>query len=145
MGVLGETPKLALRVLRTLTRLAQTDFLTLDFTGIASHEASLAQGRTKSLVVLHQRTGDAVTDRASLTAYTAAENGDVYVKLLNGFGQLKRLTNNHASSFTAEEVLQLAIVDGNLASTGAQKNTRGCGLATASAVILSRRHNELFR
>src|SRR5690606_11630863 len=99
----------------------------------------------KSLVIIHQRTSDTVTNSASLTTYTTAQDGNVNVELLDSLGQLQRLTYNHASGFTPEEVVQLAVVDGNLASTGAQKDARGCSLATASAVILSRRHNELFR
>src|SRR5690606_6254689 len=144
LGVFCEA-ELALRVLRTLTRFAQTDLLTLDFAGIASNETGLAQCRTQRFVVFHQRASDAVADCASLTTHTTTENGDVDVELLTGFSQFKRLTNNHPSGFTTEEVIQLAVVDGDLASTRAQENARGCSLATASAVILSRRHNELFR
>src|SRR5690606_28851876 len=104
-----------------------------------------AQRRTQCLVVCHQCTGDAVTDRASLTAHTTTENGDVDVELLDGLGQLQRLTHNHTGGFATEEVVQLTVVDGDLASARAQEDARGCSLATASAVILSRRHNELFR
>jgi hypothetical protein len=86
-----------------------------------------------------------VTNGTGLTADTTTENGDVDIELLDSLSQLQRLTNDHAGSFATEEVIQLTVVDGDLASTRAQKDARGCSLATASAVILSRRHNELFR
>lgn len=130
---------------RTLTRFTQTDFLTLDFTGIASHVAGLAQRATQGFVVLDQGTGDAVTDRTGLTAYATANDGNEDVELLDGLGQLERLTHDHASGFTTEELIETTVVDGNLASTRTQEDASGSGLTTASAVILSRRHNELSR
>ena len=86
-----------------------------------------------------------MADCASLTTYTATDNGDVDVELFNGLGQFQRLTNYHAGSFAAEEVVQGAVVDRDVTSARTQENACGCGFATASAVILSRRHNELFR
>ncbi|MNT71314.1 hypothetical protein D3C72_2097890 [compost metagenome] len=81
-----------------------------------------------------------MTNGASLTAHATASDGDVNVELLDILGQLERLTNYHAGSFTTEELVQAAVVDGDLASTRTQEYTRGSGLATAGAVVLSRRH-----
>src|SRR5471032_3596689 len=75
--------ELTLRVLRTLTRFTQTDFLTFNFTSIASHEASFAQCATQGFVVLHQCASDTVADCASLTTSAAADHGDVDVELLD--------------------------------------------------------------
>ena len=45
----------------------QTDFLTLNLTGITSNKASFTQFGTQGLVVLHQSTSDTVADRTNLT------------------------------------------------------------------------------
>ncbi|MNZ80253.1 hypothetical protein D3C78_988830 [compost metagenome] len=86
-----------------------------------------------------------MADRTSLAADTATDDGDVHVEFLDGFGQFQRLTNNHASGFTTEELVEAAVVDGDLASTRTQEDARGSSLTTAGAVVLSRRHNELSR
>ncbi|MNY57817.1 hypothetical protein D3C86_1940790 [compost metagenome] len=86
-----------------------------------------------------------MTDSTGLTAHTTANDGDVDVELLDGLGQLQRLTHDHASGFATEEGIQGAIVDGNLASARTQEDASGSSLTTAGAVILSRRHNELSR
>jgi len=49
----GEATNLTLGVLRTLARLAQTDLLTLNLTGIAGHKTSTTQGTAQRLVILH--------------------------------------------------------------------------------------------
>ena len=137
--------ELTLGVLRTLTRFTQTNLLTFNFTGVASHEASFTQCRTQSFVVVHQGASDAVANCASLTTYTATDYGNEDIELLGHLNQFQRLTNYHAGSFATEETIKSAIVDGDFASARTQENASGCSLATASAVILSRRHNELFR
>src|SRR5690606_19115655 len=130
---------LALGVLRTLARLAQTDLLALDLAGVAGHETGLAQRATQGFVVGDQCAGDAMANGAGLTGDAATQNGDVDVELLGVLGQFQRLANHHARGFTTEEVLQGAVVDGDLASTRTQEDASGSGLATASAVVLSRR------
>ena len=49
----GEPTNLTLGVLRTLARLAQTDLLTLNLTGIAGHKTSTTQGTAQRLVIIH--------------------------------------------------------------------------------------------
>ena len=146
LGVfLNADSELTLGVLRTLTRFTQTNFLTLNFTGVASHEASFTQCRTQSFIIVHQSASDTVADGASLTTYTTTDNSNEYIELFSHLNQLKRLTNYHAGSFATEEPIKSTVVDRDFASTSTQENASGRGLATASAVILSRRHNELFR
>ena len=57
----------ALGVLRTLARLVQTNFLALDHTGVTGHIASLAQRRTQGLIIVHQRTRNAMANSTSLS------------------------------------------------------------------------------
>src|SRR5690606_12028600 len=69
---------------------------------------------------------------------------DVHIELLGAFGQLKRLTNDHAGSFPTEEDVDAAIVDGDVASTRTQEDPSGGGFTAASAVVLCNRHSELL-
>src|SRR5690606_21529829 len=127
------------------TLFTQTDFLTLDFTSVTSDVTGFTQRAARGFVVLDQSASDAMTDGTGLTTDTATGNGNEDVELLDGLGQLQRLTHDHASGLAAEEGIQAAIVDRDVTSTRTQEYACGSGLATASAVILSRRHNELFR
>src|SRR5579859_6169817 len=92
--------RLALRELGGATSLVETDLLTLDFAGVAGHKASLAQLGLQAFVVLDQGASDAETDRTGLAGDAAASDGDVDVKLVGRFDQLKRLTHDHARGFT---------------------------------------------
>src|SRR5690606_30696974 len=107
--------------------------------------ASLTERTAQSLVIRDQSTSDTMTDSTRLTAHAATQHGDIDIEFFDSLSQLKWLTNHHARSLATEEIVQLTIIDRDLARTRTQENTCGCGLATASAVILSRRHNELFR
>src|SRR5690606_25951424 len=127
---------LALRELGCTTRLVQADLLALDFAGVAGHEAGLAQLRLQRVVILDQRTGDAPTDRTGLAGGAAAGNGDVDVELVGRLGQLERLAHDHARGLAAEELVDRALVDGDLAIALAQVDAGGGGLAAAGAVIL---------
>ena len=82
----GETPadcsavSLTLRELLGAARTAQTDLLTLDFTGIARHEAGLAQDGLEACVIVDQGTGDAVTGSTGLAGFAAAVHVDLHVE-----------------------------------------------------------------
>ena len=67
---------LALGELGCATGLMQTDLLTLDFAGVAGHEASLAQLGLQGFVVLNQCAGDAEADGAGLAGGAAAGGGE---------------------------------------------------------------------
>src|SRR5690606_12504306 len=141
-GRLGnaESVDLTLGVLRTLTRFTQTHFLPLDLTGVAGNETGLAQFAAQGFVVFHQRTGDTVTDGTSLTGDTATLNSDVNVELFSVAGQFQRLTHDHACSLATEELIESAVVDGDIASTRTQEHPSGGGFTTASTVVLCHRH-----
>src|SRR6202790_5102638 len=69
-------PASALGELLAAARLVQADFLALDLARIAGHEAGLGKRRLQLSVVIHQRAGDAVPNRAGLTGFAAAANVD---------------------------------------------------------------------
>lgn len=128
--------ELTLGVLRTLTSFVQTDFLTLNLTGIASNKACFTQFGTQGFIVLHQSTSDTVADRTSLTGNATTVNGDVQVQFLGHLNQFQRLTNYHAGSRTAEVLLQGALVDYDFTATRFDKYASSGAFATAGTVVL---------
>ena len=81
---LDDPPNKALtfRVLRGPPRFAQTNFLTLNFTRVASDIARFAQSTAQAFVVLHQRACNAVANRAGLTEAAAASHSDLQIQFL---------------------------------------------------------------
>src|ERR1700732_1263542 len=65
-------PASALGELLAAPRLVQADFLALDLARITGHKAGLGKRRLQLSVVIHQRAGDAVPNRAGLTGFAAA-------------------------------------------------------------------------
>ena len=122
----------------------QTDLLTLDFTGVAGHEASLAQLGLEAFVVLDQGAGDAEADRTGLAGDAAAGDGDLDVELVGALGQFERLAHDHARGLATEELVQGLAVDFDRTAALAQEHAGGGGLATAGAVILLNRHVDLL-
>src|SRR5690606_12263200 len=132
--------RLALRVLRRAAGLAQAHLLALDLARVARRETGLAQGLAQRLVVGHERARDAVADCAGLAGRAAAADRDVNVELVLGLGDGERLTHDHARGLAAEEDVERAAVDDDLAAARTQKDTCRRGLAAAGAVVTGRCH-----
>src|SRR5210317_1240449 len=80
--------RLALRELRLLARLTQTNLLTLNFTRVTSDETRLTQRRLELLVVLHQCASNSMPNSAGLPEATTTANCDIYVEFLDHFHEL---------------------------------------------------------
>src|SRR5689334_3645480 len=119
------------------------DLLALDFARIAGDEPGVAQRLAQRLIVLDQRTRDAMTDRAGLAgdAATVDPHGDI--ELVHELHGLERLTHDHTARFAAEELIERPVVDGDRALAGAQVDPGGGGLAPAGAVIRSSCHGSI--
>src|SRR5580658_186668 len=145
MGGMPRCASLTLGVLRTATRFATADLLALDLARIARDEPGIAQWLAQRLIVLEQGTGDAVADRAGLTGDATAIDRDVNVEPAHELYRLERLTHDHAPGLAAEEGVERALVDGDLAAAGLQIDARGGRLAPAGAVVilLGRCHGSL--
>src|SRR5690606_18759108 len=102
---------LAFGELRTLTSLAQTNLFTLNFTRITGYVARLTQSRSQTFVVVHQCTGQTVTDCTRLTGVATTPNGDLDVELVRHLHQFQGLTNDHLSNFTPKVIVQCASVN----------------------------------
>src|ERR1700737_1020592 len=68
-------PASALGELLAAARFVQADFLALDLARIAGHEAGFGKRRLQLPVVIHQRAGDAVPNRAGLAGRPAPATG----------------------------------------------------------------------
>ena len=90
---------LPFRELETFSRALLAVLLAFLNSGIASDQTGMFQSRSKIGVEFHQRSSDAVTNRASLTGRAAALDVDNQSNLVDRFGQLQWLTNNHAQGF----------------------------------------------
>src|SRR6478735_4982668 len=80
----------ALRELEAAAGLGLTELLTLDDTRVAGQEAFLLERAAKLRLVVGQRLGEAVTNRAGLAGETAAVNVDGDVVLAFALGDLER-------------------------------------------------------
>src|SRR5690606_11997579 len=133
--------ELTLAELFAATCFVQTDFLTLNSTSVASHQASLLQFCLQCCVVVDQSAGDAVTGSTGLAAFAAAMHVDLDVERFNMVGQHQRLTHNHATRFTSKVFVNRLAVDYDLTRTLLDEDTSNGGLATARTVIPVTNHD----
>ena len=126
--------KSALAELGSTTCSLQTVLLTLLHTRIAGQEAGLLQNGTVLIALLQQGAAQAVTDRTSLTGNTAAGNADDDIVLALQAQQDQRRTDDQLQGLQAEVVVDITIVDGDLASAGVNANAGNGILTTTSAV-----------
>src|SRR6056300_425312 len=126
---------LALGVLRTLTRLTQTDLLPLHGPSIARHKAGRPEGLAQGLVELNQRAADAVPDGAGLAGGAATANGHEHVEPVSHFRELQGLHHHHARRLTTKELIEGLVVHQHPALTGTEENARRGSLPTPGSVI----------
>ena len=132
--MLGTEGNSALAELGRATSSLQAVLLTFLHTRIAGQEASLLQNRTVLLVLLQQSAAQAVTDSASLTGNTAAGNADDDIVLALQAQQDQRRTDDQLQGLQTKVVVDITIVDGDLASAGVNANAGNGILTTTSAV-----------
>ena len=126
--------RLALAELRCATSGFEAVLLTLLHTRIAGQEASLLQNRTILIALLQQGAGQAVADSASLAGNTAAGNADDDVVLALQAQQDQRRADDQLQGLQTEVVVDITIVDGDLAGAGVNANAGNGILTTTSAV-----------
>ena len=83
-----------------------------------------------------------MTDRACLAGDATTVDRYVDIELAHQLHRLEWLTHDHASRLAPEELIERALVDGDLAAAGLEVDTRRGGLAAPGAVVvlLSRCH-----
>ena len=113
----------------------QTDLFTLDFTGVAGHEASSAQRGLERCVVVDQGTCDAVTGRTGLAGFTTTVHIDLNIEGFEIVGQCQGLLGNHDGGLAAKVSLDVLAIHGDLAGAFFQKHTGDARFATAGAIV----------
>jgi hypothetical protein len=115
-------------------------FLTLFHARIAGNESRLLEGSAIGGIYFEKSLGDAMLDGSGLTGIAATLDRDEDVEFVDIFGELKRLTDNHLGSLTAEiGIDRLGVYRDN---PGAWCQPYACyrGLSFAGAVIFGYCH-----
>ena len=109
--------------LETLTCTRTARFLSLDLARIAGQEAVRLQNRTIGLGVHFAKCAcNCKAECLCLTFDSAAIKIDLDVERSEGIGNFQRLTNDIAESILFEILVHRAVVDGDVAFTGANIN-----------------------
>src|SRR5207248_6504027 len=129
LGTHEGPPRLALRELRPLARLLETGLAALLLARVAREEAAALQLQAQRRLRLHQRAGDAMTQRTGLGGDAAAVDARDYVHALVVAGRLERLARLALQPYAREVILERLAVDGVCAGAGLEDDPRHRGLA----------------
>src|SRR3954454_11087316 len=125
--------KSALAELRALTGLLETGLAPLLDPGVAGEKAAALEVATELGVDLGQGAGDAVADRPGLAADAAAVDADADVDVALVTGDHKRLLDHRLVQRPREELLEVALVDFDLAVAGQHGDAGNRALAFAGS------------
>src|SRR5699024_2973800 len=126
--------KSALGELRSATGSLEAVLLALLHARIAGQVAGLLQDGAVLLVLLQHGAADAVADGAGLAGNAAAGHADHHVELILDAQQDQRSADDQLQGLQAEVVVQITVVDGDLAGAGVHANAGNGILTTTSAV-----------
>ena len=115
--------RLSLRELRSATSGFEAVLLSLLHTRVSGEETSGLQSRSVLCICLEQCTGDAVADSASLSGHTAALDVDQNIKLICILRQHERLANDGLQSLKSEVIIDVSLIDRDLAGSRYKVNT----------------------
>src|SRR3954447_5328197 len=125
----------ALRELRALAGLLQPGLLALHDARVARQEPGLLQVGPQVLIRVHQRPGDAVAQRASLTGNAAAVDPGADVKGSLGTAHAQRRRGDGLQDLAREEGRQRLAVHGDLAAAGDEHDAGHGVLALSRAAV----------
>jgi hypothetical protein len=125
---------LALAELEATASTRLSVLLTLDAASITSDEACSLEDWSVIRVESDERSGDPMTDRASLSGEASTLDVDVYVVLALGLGELEGAHHIHASGRAREVVFEATTIDSNLTGTVTEVNASGRSLTATSTV-----------
>src|SRR5690606_26953597 len=130
----------ALRELLATSRLVQADLLALDLARVARDQPRLRQDRLERLVVVDQRAGDAVANRACLARLAATVHVDLDVEVAVVVGQGQRLADDHAPRLARKVLVDRLAVDDDTAVAALQEDPGDRRLAPTGAVVVLTNH-----
>ena len=113
----------------------QTVLFALLHSRIAGKEPCLFQRAAKLRICGEQRAGDAVTNRARLAGRAAAVDVDVHVILFGKVRENQGRTDDHLEGFETEILVDVTLVDRDVAGAGEKTNARDGLLASAGADV----------
>ena len=125
--------RLSLAELRCATCSLEAVLLALLHTRIAGQEACLLQSSAVLIALLQQGAAQAVADSASLAGNTAAGNADDDVILALEAQQDQRRADDQLQGLQTEVVVDVTVVDGDLASALVDAHAGNGILTTTSA------------
>ena len=126
---------LSLGELRCTAGAFETVLFAFLHTRVAGQEACLLEDRTKGFVILQKRSRKTVADGAGLAGHAAAGDAADDIELVGQFGQGEGLTNDELEGVKTEIIVDVAIIDGDLAGALIQSYASDGGLSPACAVI----------
>ncbi len=121
--------------MRAAAGFAPADLFAFDLAGIAGDEACLTQGLAQGRIVLHQRPGNAVANRAGLTGDPATADLDLDVELPGELHQFERLAHNHAAGLASKELINGPLIDGDAPGARLHMHAGRGSLAPAGTVV----------
>ena len=113
----------------------QAVLLSFLHSGVSGEVACALEHGTEVLgVVLEQSSGDTVTDRARLTGHAAAGDVADNVKAIGKTCQLEGLTDDNLECVKTEVIVDLSVVDDNLACSLVKSDSGNGALSSACAI-----------
>jgi hypothetical protein len=94
-----DSTNLPLGKLEPLASALLTVLLALFNSRIPCNQPCMFQSRSQISIVFQKGARDPVPNGARLTGWSSASHVDYEVEFIDGFGQLKRLTNDHPQRF----------------------------------------------
>ncbi len=131
---LANERRLALRELEAAAGFHAAVLLALHHAAVAGEEAALLEDAAQLGLVIRERLGNAVANRAGLAGQPAARDGRTDVELAQAVGGGERLLQKHLQDGTGKVLLETLVVDDDLAGAGLDPDARDGVLALAGRV-----------
>lgn len=129
--------RLTFRELEAFASLRTTRFLTLNLTGVASHEAFLAESGLVFGINLYKRTGDSETESLCLTFVTATVKMSHDVIFLSHIKSVEGLLNDILKNRRGEVDVERTLVDNDVTATLGEINSATAALRRPIAFTFS--------
>src|SRR6187401_600904 len=135
-----DASRLTLAELEALARSRHAVLLAFLRAGVARQEAAALERLAQFGVGHAERAGDAEAQRAGLSGHAAAAHGCQHVVAARHLGDDEGLLDLGPQRFGGEELVEFAMIYRDGTAARSEIHARGCGLATACAVVLSQCH-----
>ena len=132
----GCTVRLSLGELGSPAGSLEAVLLPLLHSGVAGEEPGLLEDGAHLVAVLEESPGNAVADGAGLAGNAAAGDGADDVEPAQGVGEIQGLADQKLQGLQAEVIIDVPVVNGDLAGAGVKTDTGDAALSAAGAVVV---------